>query len=281
MSWSFFHDPLNGAGWMRNTLKVFVLAVGGLMAAGAWAVPTLQLNITGGTYDATTQTVILDTGATSFVVNAYLDADNKNAAGDDYALSVALAPKTGPADVNLGSFQINGSTVNVTADMVYGVPPLEAVHLQSHDPGDLSTHSIFHTFFYETAFDFSGASTTAVVNTEDTPGYDPTAAANSGSDLHYRQFSIDLSSLDQVTLGPIGLHFDLYNRSVCSDTKGQCQVVGDVDQSKFAPYSHDAEWVPPAGGRNPPGGELPIPAPLALISLGGLLLGWLRRSEKR
>jgi hypothetical protein len=259
---------------MKQLVLAVLAALGALTTLNTQAVPTLQLNITGGTYDTATETVILDTAATSFTVNAYLQPDAYNGSADSYGLSVALVPKTGPASATLGSFDIGGTTVRATDDMTYGVPPIETVATQLSDLGDLSTHGIFDTYFYENVFDFSGAPTTASVNTKDTPGYDPTA--HGGTDLFYRQFAIDVTKLDQTN--PLGLHFDLYNRKICTATTCQdgakCQIVGDVDQSEFASFSHDAEWVPEGGT---PARE---PATLALLGAGAMALGITRRRKR-
>ena len=258
---------------MNIKIKMLAGAIGSLICASAYAVPDLQLNITGGIYDNVTETVIV-TGGTTATVNAYMDVTGKNALTDTYALSVALSPQTGPDNVDLGSFVIAGISVDVTDDMVYGVPPLETVWTQDSDPGDLATHSIFDTFFKELSFSFDATSMTASVNTQDTPGYDPTS--NVGSDLYYKQFAIDTSALAE----DIALHFDLYNLKICADTKGQCQVVDDADQSNFAPFSHDAEWRPVGFEPPPPAPGIPEPAPLALVALGGILLGWMTRKKR-
>lgn len=258
---------------MNASFKYLLGAMVSLAAASAYAIPTLQLNITGGTYDNATQTVILDTGATSFTVNAYLQEDASNPITDWYGLSIALVPKTGPAASTLGSFKIDSTTVKVTADMVYGVPPLEDVlSLQGQDPGDLAKHGIFETFFYEYAFQFVTGQTTSSVNTENTPEFDPTR--DTGSALYYVQFALDAALLKQTDANLISLHFDLYNTKLIESCKNKNCTVGDIDISQFAPFSHDAEWRPGDGGGPIPN---PAPAPLALIGLGAFLLGCSRR----
>ena len=172
---------------------------------------------------------------------------------------------TGPDLFDFGSFDFGGVTYDMN-DVVYGVPPLEAN--LDHDPGDLSTHGVYPTLFIQHQFKFSSTQTTASVNTQDTPGYNP--VSNPGDDLYYMLFDVDMSNLT----GSFGLHFDLYNTSLSVTTvcvtppkpagwKGKwkpapvCTTTptGDVDKNDFAPYSHDAMMVPE-------------PAPLLLLGLG-------------
>ena len=61
------------------------------MSTFASAVPTLQLGITGGTYDNATETIIASSN--SFSLYAYLIADAGNPINDIYALSMAVTPQ--------------------------------------------------------------------------------------------------------------------------------------------------------------------------------------------
>ena len=110
------------------------LALG--FATSAQAIPALQLGITGGTYDSTTQTTVAS--GSIFTLSAYLtpkqnatSAEIDALLADTYYISMALVPKTGPTDATLGSFTVGATTVNVTSDMTYGTPPLETVMTQS------------------------------------------------------------------------------------------------------------------------------------------------------
>lgn len=232
--------------------SMLALPLAALLAAGpAYAVPALQLNITDGTYDALTETVVKeDTTAT---VNAYLKVANGTSLTDTYYLAISLEPsQASPA--MLGSFTIDGTTVDVTADMVFGTP------------AGLSPHSIFDTYYYEVDFMFSGTQVKEV-NTEDDPGFDPTAPTSAGTDLYVEAFEIDVSNLDPS----VSLHFDLYNKA--ANNKGVIQV------SKFAPFSHDAELTP-----SDPGDPLDpeeVPAPGTLLLIAAPLLGFGLRSMRR
>lgn len=91
----------------------------GMLAAGsAMAVPGLQLNFTGGIYDPAPSETVVFSGA-SATLNAYLLASTRNTLDDTYYLAIALTPQISTPS-NLGSFTIEGTTVNVTADMVFG-----------------------------------------------------------------------------------------------------------------------------------------------------------------
>src|SRR5512139_531151 len=137
---------------MKKILRsaVAALCISMLLAGAAHAVPSLQLDILGGTYDWSTQTVVAN--VESFTLFAYLDANRFNPVTDTYTISAALAPQTPytPGGMALGSFSINGTTVNVTNDMRYGIPPIETY--LARDPGDLPSHGIYNTYFTETSF---------------------------------------------------------------------------------------------------------------------------------
>ena len=232
----------------------------GMLAAGsAMAVPGLQLNFTGGIYDPAPSETVVFSGA-SATLNAYLLASTRNTLDDTYYLAIALTPQISTPS-NLGSFTIEGTTVNVTADMVFGTPPAETLGGDAgHDGGDLGQHGIYDTYYYEYEIHFDGLQMSTSVDVEADPGFDP--SANPGSDLHYLAFNIDASLLDPA----VGLHFDLYNTKVKSAT--------DIDVDNFAPFSHDAELIRGGGGNDD---ELvtpqAIPTPGTLLLLGTPMIG--------
>ena len=229
----------------RTSGLMTALAVCGLLAVGApaaYAVPALQLDIADGVYDPLTQTIV--TSSDTFTLYALLDPTaNRISTTETYYLSVALSPATATA-ADLGQFTFNGQTIDATADMTYGVPPIELGGLATHDGGDLASHGVFPTYFSEFAFNFNLSNTSGVYNTQDDPG-----GIQAGSGLLYVAFEVDRSLLSS----PYQLHFDLYSERFRN---------GDTDVNRFAPFSHDAGTTTRS-----------VPEPASLLLLGAGLAG--------
>jgi len=234
---------------------LLLLAALGAVPHEASALPVLQLDIAGGGYDYATETIV--TSSDTFTLYALIKPDSNNTLSDTYFISAALTPQV-HSGANLGSFVFNGTTVNVTSGMSYGVPPLEAA--LSADPGDLPTHSVFPTYFREFGFQFNSANRIASYNSQDRAqdgGAINTAYKSNGS-MYYAMFDVDVSSLAQG----YEVHFDLYNTKVKN---------GDIDVTKFAPFSHDAQTTSHS-----------VPEPATLLLMGSGLTGlYFSRKLKR
>lgn len=234
---------------LNRAIVIFFAVIVG--STSAYAIPSLQLDIQGGTYDTLDQTIFA-TGD-SFTLYALLLPGSSNSLSDDYYISAALRPITGQPGGTFGSFTFDGTTVNVTADMRYGVPPLE--DYLSKDPGDLSRHGIFDTYFTQFKFQFSGSNVTQAYNSQDDAGQGPTAYST-GDKMYYQSFQVDTSLL----AAGYSIHFDLYNTKLGRGT-------GDIDVNKFAPFSHDANSTT----------SVPEPTTMLLLGFGLVALAGVRR----
>lgn len=193
----------------------------------AEAVPALQLDIIGGTYDQVTESIIENASAATIVAlgtpsGNYSEADLLSST---HFLSVAALKENGDgvslADLAGALIDINGVTFT-DQDFWVGTPP----------PGSsgrtLGGHGVYDTAFTEFMFTFAARSTTSTYNSEDAAGASTLYDGGTGS-----FFKAANVSISQLAAG-INLHFDLY-------TTKEPNGGGGPVVDKFAPFSHDAE----------------------------------------
>jgi hypothetical protein len=211
--------------------RVFIVLVGVFLVCGiagtAGAYKVLQLDIEGGVYDPATETIVGGPSPVTVIALQTPTGQNTYDIATVYYLSIALVPKVGPASANIGSISIDGGApLAVTGDFRYGIPPIEQAVAQ--DGGDLGSHDIFETYFYEVAFKFDPNNETQPYNTADNPGGN---LDTNGEGALFQTFDISYN------IPGYNLHFDLYSKKAG-------QTSSDLDIDQFAPFSHDAQTVP-------------------------------------
>lgn len=241
------------------------------LTATSQALPVLQLDIGGGTYDPVTQSIVAS--SEQFTVHALVNTKSKKYAGlGGYSLSAAVIPQGTRQTDPFGSFTISweqgGSAYSQTfsgANMFYGTPPIDAMDIDSAEAyqaftdwtptnyaGDLSSHSVFETVYGQIDFDFEAGNQAANYNVQNNPG--GITPSNSGK-LLYQNFNVDISSL----AAGYTVHFDLFRAN-------------GPDIIQFAPYSHDAQSQPGTYTNVPEGGST-----LLLLGLAAAALGYFKR----
>lgn len=223
------------------------------LAAPAAALPTLQLDIVGGTYDPVDQTTVANSDA--FTLRTLLKATASNLSVP-YYLAIAIEPGlpfSNPAP-DIGSFSVNGTSYT-GAMLNWGTPPSNVPDSQT---GNLSPHGIYPTYYLEVQFSFVGSGSMSAYNVQ-------TDQSANGS-LRFVDFQIDVSGLRSA----YNLHFDLYNERFRA---------GDYTVDKFAPFSHDAASGP--GGYTPPPVRVPEAASVAALMLVGAAFLVLPRRFRR
>ncbi len=251
-------------GWWTKLVSG-VLTAGLLMSAtAARAVPALQLDIIGGTYDAATQTIFASGPVFTLVALATATGHTSAAdiLADTYYLSAALSPVTSSGSFNAGSFSIDGVTTQASdTGMTYGTPPIDAAF-----NNDLPDHGIYPTFFHEISFKFDANDTTTTYNSENATG--GVMFDENGVGTFFVKFEINVGGLVGKTL-----HFDLYNTDVKRN--------GSTFVDAFAPFSHDAQSILNLVVTEEDGGSATVPEPgSCLILITGLGMCWVARRRR-
>lgn len=238
---------------LYSILAMTLAAASFLGVSAAYAVPTLQLDIEGGTYDPVTGTIIAS--GTPFTLYALLTPGPNDSVStmlaETYYVSAALTPQVSSPS-SLGSFTFAGNTVNVTSDMTYGTPPIATVDQ------DLPSHGIFPTYFSEFAFQFSSANQIAPYNTATQTGGTAGGGFLSGTGTYWASFGVDVSALSALEQ----LHFDLYTYGDLSGNNNKTGI------TEFAPFSHDAQ-------------SAPVPEPATMLLFGTGLVGLAGMARKK
>jgi hypothetical protein len=253
---------------MRRVSTLVVAAALSFFVTTAEAVPLLQLDMKDGVYDTSSETIV-GPGGGPFTLYAILspkatwsqDVINYFL-GQTYYISVAVTPAIGPAPADLGSFVFQGSNVDVSADMIYGTPPVET--LSSYDTGDLENHQIYPTFFQQFSFQFQSADKALTYDSALTPG-GPTPSTTGGS--YYATFTGDTSLLN----ANYELHFDTYNTMLLYCAGNADSACRDLDVDIYALFSHDAQTSH----------EVPEPTTMAGMMVGLAGVGAWRRRQGR
>ena len=215
----------------------------------SWAIPTLQLDIAGGTYVGGAEQSTISSGPVfdleALVTSSYLALNP----GQTYFISAAITPKTSvPLTESFGSFTIDGTTYSASSGMQWGRPPVEDT---DDTYGDLAKHGIYDTHFAEIAFTFSGADLIGAYNAQ-------TGSSASGTVLR-KTFAVDATGLAEG----YELHFDLYNTEYLRKKSLNLEVIDE-----FAPFSHDAASGP--GTSVPDGGSTAFVFGIGLMGLASI-----------
>ncbi len=237
----------------------------------AFAIPVLQLYIENSTYDATTQTWIVDSGTTNFRLWAIGNVNGPGGAGglpiQDVRLSAAYDHATSdpaptitltPTKAGGTGTYVSGITTITDASLASGAGFLQTVTngssptLGSDSP--LPAHGIYGSGTDWQEWSLGNFTLTDSPIGDFINGFPSTVYADKGQ--------INVYDVHVTGASNLVVHFDLYDH------------VGSANHVKFsfAPFSHDAEADV---------GTVPEPASLLLLGLGLAWLGFAARRWRR
>jgi len=199
---------------MKMNKLILSIASAVALTSPTWAIPTLQLDITGGVYDPVTETTIATTNP--FTLVALYDTAHPDST-TSFFISASIIPMTSDP-TSFGSFTIDGVKYGGGGPGVlnYGTPPVDTAF------PSLPPHGIFPTIYAEVPFSFDPANTT--------PGYNTADGTTSPDTLLFQHFNINVAGL----LPGVVVHFDLYDEIIKDHP-------ADATDTDFAPFSHDAQ----------------------------------------
>ncbi len=224
---------------MRGIAKYLLVTMVAILASTSWAfaLPELQLDVSNGVYDSSTETIVATTP--TFKLYAILDSQMLSLS-DTYYITAAIMP----SDISAGSygyFTFNGTTVNVTSDMQQGNPGY---------PIELPSHGIYPAYYKSFAFTFTPIQYAIPYDTSADPG--GLKISTTPTDYKFAAFSVDVTNLDPS----LSVHFDVWDET--ANKQGKYSV-------NIEPYSHDAQ--------SPPGSNVPEPAAFLMTGASLLILG--------
>jgi len=184
------------------------------LATPAAAIPVLQLDIVGGTYDG--NTTIIDGTTGPFTLQALLNKESGvyDSGNTTFFVSAAIVPKDGSDP---------GSNPSFSALSGVATGPTTSFEGSGNPWGGSSSHGIFDTYYWEYQFTFGSQTVPSYNVQDDTPA--------SGV-LSLAEFTVDVTALLGLE-GVEAVHFDLYAKE------------GDFASNNYkAPFSHDATAAP-------------------------------------
>lgn len=205
---------------MKNKLAILLATI--CLTAQTWAVPTLQLDIEGGYYDSSTETVMAP--GNPFTLNALISGGIQPDTG--YFVSAAIVPKTTvPLTANFGSFTVNGVTYSA-GNMIYGTPPADDPDFR---PYEIGSHGIYDTHYAEIQFTPDANNRALEYNSRDNPGG---LVVDANGTLIFENFVVDIRDLADG----FAVHFDFY-------AVGEISKRGEIGTkiTSVAPFSKDAQ----------------------------------------
>ena len=182
--------------------SLFAIGFTLLVSTAASAVPVLQLDIAGGSYDNGDETIV--TSADSFTVYAYATPSGNmrrsSILGQTYYLSDRADARDGRRWC--GARFVHRERPRLRRDGRHDVRRA-ADRSERHRRASMAVISastaIYSTHFVEIPFTFSAANRSGEYNTADDAGQGPIA----GNDMYYAAFTVDKSLLDDAASAPL------------------------------------------------------------------------------